>query len=278
MKQSKSGMFFMVTVFLCGCIFLNSCARIDPEENEIFEERKESFELVNSYVLENFGHFDEREFVLVCRDDEKEIELHEDFDIDEPVIKVSTSATESREISILVGKDYPYVATLNGETLESTYQDGMLTLTIPEGDNNIEIRGEHQCVFDQHATNILNIKEWANCDHGNIYYVSCVCQRNGTETFEDEQVRGHKLSKVEAVAATETEDGCIEHWKCTRCDRLFADAKGTQELNAADVVVNKLTSDAPQSNVLLIVGIVAGAVVLAGAIVAVIIIKKRKTK
>ena len=37
-------MFFMVTVFLCGCIFLNSCARIDPEENEIFEERKESFE------------------------------------------------------------------------------------------------------------------------------------------------------------------------------------------------------------------------------------------
>jgi len=211
-------------------------------------------------------------------DDEKEIELHEDFDIDEPVIKVSTSATESREISILVGKDYPYVATLNGETLESTYQDGMLTLTIPEGDNNIEIRGEHQCVFDQHATNILNIKEWANCDHGNIYYVSCVCQRNGTETFEDEQVRGHKLSKVEAVAATETEDGCIEHWKCTRCDRLFADAKGTQELNAADVVVNKLTSDAPQSNVLLIVGIVAGAVVLAGAIVAVIIIKKRKTK
>lgn len=74
MKQSKSGMFFMVTVFLCGCIFLNSCVRIDPEENEIFEERKESFELVNSYVLENFGHFDEREFVLVCRDDEKEID------------------------------------------------------------------------------------------------------------------------------------------------------------------------------------------------------------
>ena len=55
-------------------------------------------------------------------------------------------------------------------------------------------------------------------------------------------VHTHTLTPVEAVAPTCTEDGNIEHFKCThpRCGKLFADAEGTNELTAEDV-----TLDAP---------------------------------
>ena len=193
-------------------------------------------------------------------DDEKEIELHEDFDIEEPVIKVSTSVEEAREITILVGIDTPYVATLNGETIPSTYADGMLTLTVPAGDNNIEIQGNHQCVFDQQSPHIQNIKEWANCEHGNIYYISCVCSKNGTEFFELGEAKAHKLTAVEAREATEFEEGFIAHFACKNCDKLFADADAEMELNPADVF---LTYAAPaQNNTLIIVLLAAGGVML----------------
>jgi len=195
-------------------------------------------------------------------DDEKELELHEDFDIDVPVINVSASAEQARKVTIYVGKDAPYTATINGETVESSYSDNMLTLTVPEGVHEIKIVGKHQCVFDQYATHIMNVKEWAGCGHGNIYYVSCVCQRNGTETFEDDAVKGHKLIAVEAKAATETEDGNIAYWKCKTCGICFADAKGKQELKAEDVILPKLIPDLPENTFPVVPVIIGAAAVL----------------
>ena len=46
----------------------------------------------------------------------------------------------------------------------------------------------------------------------------------------------HTLTKVEAKAPTCTEDGSIEYYVCSGCDKLFADAAGNVEITANDLV------------------------------------------
>ena len=60
---------------------------------------------------------------------------------------------------------------------------------------------------------------------------------------------GHSLTLVPAKPATCTEDGNIEHWVCSRCGELFADANGTQDLTAGEVILPMLvrTDDLPQT-------------------------------
>ncbi len=48
---------------------------------------------------------------------------------------------------------------------------------------------------------------------------------------------GHDLQKVEAVEATCTKAGNIEHWTCTRCGKLFQDAEGKTEITKAEVEI-----------------------------------------
>ena len=47
----------------------------------------------------------------------------------------------------------------------------------------------------------------------------------------------HTLVLVGAEAAACTEAGCITHYECTGCGRLFQDAEGTQELTAEEVTI-----------------------------------------
>ena len=49
---------------------------------------------------------------------------------------------------------------------------------------------------------------------------------------------GHSLEKTEAVDATCTEAGNIEYWTCSKCNKLYKDSEGTQEITAADTVVS----------------------------------------
>ena len=48
------------------------------------------------------------------------------------------------------------------------------------------------------------------------------------------------LEKVEAVNANCIDSGLKEHWKCTICNKYFADAEGTTEIDKADVTVAAL--------------------------------------
>ncbi|MBE6958303.1 MAG: hypothetical protein E7447_04045, partial [Ruminococcaceae bacterium] len=114
---------------------------------------------------------------------ENPVEIHEDFDIEKPIYYVSSKADAATVVSVNVGIHAPYTVTINGQKVESSHSGEMLTFTVPAGAAQITIEGTHQHIFDQHATNILNIKEWAGCGHNNVYYVSCVCGENGTETF-----------------------------------------------------------------------------------------------
>ena len=199
------------------------------------------------------------------KNDETEdlLEPHEDFDIKKPIYYVSSKADADVKTSILVGVHAPYTVYIDGQVVESTHSGQMLTLTVPAGEHQIEIRGTHQHVFNQRSTHVLNNKEWAGCGHANIFYVSCECGENGTETFEVGTVKGHALRKVEAVEPTETEDGNIAHWVCTVCGRFFADSNGTTELTLKDVtLMNK--ADARTRQILIIVGISVGALLIAG--------------
>lgn len=212
------------------------------------------------------------------KNDETEdpVEIHEDFDIKNPIYYVSASADAATKVSVNVGVHAPYTVMIGDQVIESTHSGEMLTFTLPAGDHQITIQGTHQHVFDQHATNILNIKEWAGCGHNNTYYVSCVCGENGTETFTDGEVKGHTLKAVKAKEATETQDGNIAHWKCSKCGKLFADKQGTQELTADQVIIPNLSAELQRRQTIMIVCIVAGVVVLAGGAVALILILKKK--
>ena len=76
-------------------------------------------------------------------------------------------------------------------------------------------------------------KENANdpgCDHpgytGDIYCVSCdVKLADGQEV-----PAGHTTTQVNEIPATCKDTGTAAHWHCSRCDKNFEDAAGTQEL------------------------------------------------
>ena len=213
------------------------------------------------------------------KNDETEdpVVIHEDFDIENPVYYVSASAAAATKVTVNVGVHAPYTVMIGEEIIESSHSGDMLTFTLPAGDSQITILGTHQHVFDQYATNILNIKEWAGCGHNNTYYVSCVCGENGTETFTDGEVKGHTLKAVKARPATETQDGNIAHWKCSKCGKLFADKEGTQELTEKQVIITNLSAERQKQQMILIISIAGGAVVLlAGTIAAIVIVKKKK--
>lgn len=48
------------------------------------------------------------------------------------------------------------------------------------------------------------------------------------------------LEKVNATSATAASTGIIEHWRCTACGKLFADADGKREISSEDIVAKKL--------------------------------------
>ena len=88
----------------------------------------------------------------------------------------------------------------------------------------------------------------ATCtEDGNIEYYSCsVCnklfadEKATTEiTLEDSIItaKGHKLVKTDRTEATCTEDGNIEYYTCSVCNKLFADEKATTEITIEDTVI-----------------------------------------
>ena len=84
-------------------------------------------------------------------------------------------------------------------------------------------------------------KENANdpgCDHpgytGDIYCVSCdVKLADGQEV-----PAGHITTQVNEIPATCKDTGTAAHWHCTRCDKDFEDAAGTQELTDLTIAKN----------------------------------------
>lgn len=63
------------------------------------------------------------------------------------------------------------------------------------------------------------------------------CKRGDAQEARAIDALGHDLERVEAVTPTCTEAGVAEHWACSRCGALFADAAGSVPTTAEKLVV-----------------------------------------
>ena len=98
-----------------------------------------------------------------------------------------------------------------------------------------------------HSLEKTDAKEATCTEDGNKEFWYCpVCK----QFFSDEKglnaiaekdtvipATGHKLEKAEAKEATCTEDGSIEYWTCSVCDKCFSDAEGTTEIEKSATVI-----------------------------------------
>lgn len=65
-------------------------------------------------------------------------------------------------------------------------------------------------------------------------------QKFTDEKEVQENALGHNIEKIMATTATCETDGCNAHYECERCQKAFADANGTQELQKDDYVILKI--------------------------------------
>ena len=88
-----------------------------------------------------------------------------------------------------------------------------VTVTIP-----------HAHVYDQTSTDAAHLKTPATCTEAAVYYKSCTCGENGTETFTSGSALGHDYTKkVENNTYLKTAaSNCTEYnvywYACSRCD------------------------------------------------------------
>ena len=82
-------------------------------------------------------------------------------------------------------------------------------------------------MLDEHTGGKATCKKQAVCD---------ICG----ESYGDVDPDCHaSLVKVSAKESTHLEEGCIEHWKCPDCGKVFADSEGIAEMAPEDVVIKK---------------------------------------
>ena len=134
-----------------------------------------------------------------------------------------------------------------GETI-TVGEDG--TLIIGSG-TDINIKGEvinyGRILCSKHSIKAVEAKDPTCTEDGNIEYYTCsVCNKlfadeeATTEITLDDTVitaKGHKLVKTDRKEATCTEDGNIEYYTCSVCDKLFADEEATTEITLDDTII-----------------------------------------
>ena len=88
----------------------------------------------------------------------------------------------------------------------------------------VNITTPHTHVYDQTHTDAAHLKTPATCTEAAVYYKSCTCGENGTETFTSGSALGHDYTqKFEDTAHLKTAASkCTEHniywFDCSRCD------------------------------------------------------------
>ena len=88
----------------------------------------------------------------------------------------------------------------------------------------VTITTPHVHVYDQTSTDAAHLKTPATCTEAAVYYKSCTCGENGTETFTSGSALGHEYTqKFEDAAHLKTAaSNCTEHniywYDCSRCD------------------------------------------------------------
>jgi LPXTG-motif cell wall-anchored protein len=104
------------------------------------------------------------------------------------------------------------------------------------------------CAFDQEKNPALNgVGEDGKTPGSN--QIAAVDTKSLDSNICGSYRGGHTLSKVDAKEATQTIDGNIEYWICTKCGSYFSDAGGTTAIKAADVVIPKKAAETPEGEI-----------------------------
>ena len=80
----------------------------------------------------------------------------------------------------------------------------------------------------------------ATCTEDGLKVMVTRCTECGEELDRQDvtiKAEGHKLNFVPEVPATNIKDGMKAHYACENCDKLFADADGTEEVTAESLVI-----------------------------------------
>ena len=108
---------------------------------------------------------------------------------------------------------------------------------------SVTVTVPHSHVYDQEVATAAHLKTPATCTEAAVYYKSCTCGENGTETFTSGSALGHDYTqKFEDAAHLKTAaSNCTEHniywFDCSRCD---SNAKNDPE--AADKYFTSTTT------------------------------------
>ena len=144
------------------------------------------------------------------------------------------------ELNIDNGKEIGYTFHLGGSSVAYSYDEDTLNYYEQNEISLGELQHEH--------TLVETPAKAATCtEEGNIRYWTCSeCRK----IFSDEAgeteinleatvvpVKAHTLTHVEANAATCTDTGNKEHWKCSVCGALFSDEEGTTPTTAEVVEI-----------------------------------------
>ena len=104
------------------------------------------------------------------------------------------------------------------------------------------------CAFDQEKNPALNgVGEDGKTPGSN--QIAAVDTKSLDSNICGSYRGGHTLSKVDAKEATQTTDGNIEYWICTKCGSYFSDAGGTTAIKATDVVIPKKAAETPEGEI-----------------------------
>lgn len=107
---------------------------------------------------------------------------------------------------------------------------------------------------DHKLTAVVAVKPTCTED-GNVAYYECqdpdckcglkYSDKYGLNEIDNiiDPATGHSPEKIDAKAATCTEKGHIEHWKCAKCGCLFSDSEGQNAIEIKDTVIDALGHD-----------------------------------
>ena len=89
------------------------------------------------------------------------------------------------------------------------------------------------------------VKTPATCTEAGVTTYTATVEFNGkthtdTKDVADIPAIGHKLTKTEAKAPTNTDTGNIEYWYCEVCNKYFSDEKAEHEITLEDTIIAKL--------------------------------------
>ena len=94
-----------------------------------------------------------------------------------------------------------------------------------------------------HKWNDGTVTKEATCTETGTKHFECT--RDGCNKTNDDTIKalGHKLKHIDEQPATKTSEGYLAHYKCERCEKLFSDKDGKNEITLASITIPMMTHD-----------------------------------